>query len=82
MLICLLFFMDFLEVLYQVIDMRNIKEFPNNVRRFNVSNRLDVFLDCFIEIILKFKKNISKSKSIHIFLNVLLPLHRDYHHEV
>jgi len=57
MLVCLFFFMDFLEILNQIIDMCNIKEFPNNVRWFNVSNRLDVFLNCFIEIILLFMKN-------------------------
>lgn len=52
MLIGLFFFMNFLEILNQIIDMCNIEEFSDNIRWFNVSNCLDIFLDCFIEIIL------------------------------
>lgn len=50
LLLCFLLLVDALQVLDQVIYLRNIEELPYNVRGLDVAKSEDVLLDCASEV--------------------------------
>ena len=66
--------MDFLKILDQKINLRNIKKLSNNIRRFHMTKCKNVLLNCWLEITLRIEKISVKPTNLcqQRFLTILI----------